>query len=274
VEYTGHVLVESGLSFSEKKKESIVNFKLPENQKELRSFLGLANYFRDHIRNNLIIVHPLHDIVKNYKPKQRLTWSQETKEAFNDIKEAINARSKLFYVDDISPVYLQTDASNYGVGAYLFQVVNDVEHPIMFLSKTFKNEQKRWSAADKECYAIIWAFKELEHLIRDRYFVLRTHTTSTMTSYLEMNLFSPTFPLGCPSHARLADTPPTEMRTRTTHLGALGANHYSALRCGPAVGCEILLWSPTCAGRGDWKQDARMPRSLLDPQRREQLRSL
>ena len=82
-------------------------------------------------------------MVKHYKPKQRLTWSQEKKEAFNDIKEAINACPKLFYLDDISQVYLQTDASDYGVGANLFQVVIDVEHPIVFLSKTFKNEQKR-----------------------------------------------------------------------------------------------------------------------------------
>ena len=71
----------------------------PENQKELRSFLGLANYFRDHIRNHSTIVHPLHDMVKNYKPKQRLTWSKETKEAFNDIKEAINACPKLYYLE-------------------------------------------------------------------------------------------------------------------------------------------------------------------------------
>jgi len=108
-------------------------------------------------------------MVKHYKPKQRLTWSQETKVVLNDIEEAINACPKLYYLDDISPVYLQTDASAYGVGAYLFQVVNDVDHPIMFLSKTFNNEQMRWSAADKECYAVIWAFKELEHLILDRY---------------------------------------------------------------------------------------------------------
>jgi len=113
----GHVLDRSGLSLSEKNKESIVNFKLPENQKELRSFLGLANYFRDHIRNHSIIVHPLRDTVKNYKPKPRRTWLKETKEAFNDIKEAINACPKLYYLDDISPVYLQTDASDYGVGA-------------------------------------------------------------------------------------------------------------------------------------------------------------
>ena len=44
----------------------------------------------------------------------------------------------------------------------------------MFLSQTFKAEQKRWSTADKECYAIVFAFKHLEHLIRDRYFILRT----------------------------------------------------------------------------------------------------
>ena len=68
VEYAGHVLDRSGLSFSKKKKESIVHFKLLENQKELHSFLGLANYFRDHIRNHSIIVHPLHDMVKHYKP--------------------------------------------------------------------------------------------------------------------------------------------------------------------------------------------------------------
>jgi len=153
VEYTGHVLDRSGLSFSEKKKESVVNFKLLENQKVLRNFLGLANYFRHHIRNHSIIAYPLHDIVKNYKPK-------ETKEAFNDIKEVINACPKLLNLDDISSAYLQKNAIDFGVGAYLFQVVNDVEHPIMFLRNTFKNEQRHWSAADKECSAIIWAFKK------------------------------------------------------------------------------------------------------------------
>ena len=174
VEYTGHVLDKIGLSFSSQKKEQIINFTIPTTQKELRSFLGLANYFRDHIRNHSLIVHPLHDMVRNYAPKKKLIWDDATLNAFSTIKDAINACPKLHYLDDISPVYLQTDASDYGVGAYLFQVVDGIEHPIIFLSKTFKSEQKRWSAADKECYAIVWAFKELEHLLRDRYFILRT----------------------------------------------------------------------------------------------------
>ena len=174
IEYTGHVLDNNGLSFSAKKKSQVVDFLQPETQKDLKSFLGLANYFRDHIRNHSTLVQPLHEMIKDYKPRSHLQWTAETLQAFERVRQAINDCPKLHFMDDKSPIYLHTDASDYGVGAYLFQVVNSVEVPIMFLSQTFKAEQKRWSAADKECYAIVFAFKELEHLIRDRYFVLRT----------------------------------------------------------------------------------------------------
>ena len=174
IEYTGHVLDQTGLSFSAKKKSQIVDFIQPETQKDLKSFLGLANYFRDHIRNHSLLVHPLYQMVTHYKPRAKLYWTDDKLIAFNKIKQAINDCPKLYFLDDTSPVYLYTDASDYGIGAYLVQVVQNVEHPIMFLSQTFKAEQKRWSTADKECYAIVFAFKHLEHLIRDRYFILRT----------------------------------------------------------------------------------------------------
>ena len=120
------------------------------------------------------MVRPLQEMVKNYKPRQPVKWTAETLKVFQDVKNAINACPKLYFLDDHSPIYLHTDASDYGVGGYLFQIVNGVEHPIVFLSNTFKQEQKNWSAADKECYAIIWSFKHLEHYIRDRYFILGT----------------------------------------------------------------------------------------------------
>ena len=73
-------------------------------------------------------------------------------------------------------MYLHTDASDYGAGAYLFQIDPDTgkELPIQFLSKTFSDVQKRWSTIEKECYSIFYALRELEHLIRDRKFTLRT----------------------------------------------------------------------------------------------------
>ena len=56
VEYTGHVVDSSGLSFSTEKKAKVVDFVKPRTQKELKSFLGLANYFRNHIQNHSLVV--------------------------------------------------------------------------------------------------------------------------------------------------------------------------------------------------------------------------
>jgi len=90
-------------------------------------------------------MYALHDMLMNYKTK-RLTWSKDTNGTLNDIKEALNTCAILFYLNEISPVFLKKDASDYRVGACLFQIVIYAEHPIMFLIV---------SAADKVCYAII-----------------------------------------------------------------------------------------------------------------------
>ena len=174
IEYTGHLLTEDGLSFSSKKIDKVIKFKQPTTQKELRSFLGLTNYFRQHIQNYSTIVRPLLDIVKVYKPRQIVQWTDTTLHAFELVKAAINACPHLYFLQDDLPIYLHTDASDYGVGAYLYQMKGDTELPIAFLSKTFSAEQKRWSVPDKECYAIIYAFKKFENYIRDGFFVLRT----------------------------------------------------------------------------------------------------
>ena len=174
IEYTGHVLSEEGLNFSAKKIEKVVNLKLPTTQKELRSFLGLTNYFRQHIQNYSAMVQPSLNAVRVYKPRQNIKWDALTRHAFELTKTAINECPQLFFLHDDLPIYLHTDASDYGIGAYLYQKKGNQEHPIAFLSRTFTGEQKRWSVPDKECYAIIYAFKKLEHYIRDRFFILRT----------------------------------------------------------------------------------------------------
>ena len=75
-------------------------------------------------------------------------------------------------------MYLHTDASEYGLGAYLFQIVTvngvQIERPVEFISKAFTPTQLRWSIPEKEAYAIFYAVRKLDHLLRDIYFVLRT----------------------------------------------------------------------------------------------------
>ena len=70
IEYTGHVLDHEGISFSREKIYSAVNFPLPQTQKDLKSFIGLANYFHSHIPKASLLLHPLQEMVREYKPKK------------------------------------------------------------------------------------------------------------------------------------------------------------------------------------------------------------
>ena len=69
---------------------------------------------------------------------------------------------------------MNTDASGYGVGGYLYQLIDGKEYPIAFVSKTLSKQQRRWDAKEREAYGIYYCLTQLEHIIRDVKFTLRT----------------------------------------------------------------------------------------------------
>jgi hypothetical protein len=175
IEYVGHIINERGRTFSEAKKYKATDFPKPLLQKHMKSFLGLANYFQNHIKDHSAITAPLQAMVRSYQKGKTLAWTPETEAAFAEVKRRLGDCQFLYWMDGKFRVYLHTDASDYGVGAYLFQIDDEGnERPIRFLSQSFTDVQKRWSTIEKECYAIFFAFRQLEHLIRDRNFLLRT----------------------------------------------------------------------------------------------------
>jgi hypothetical protein len=93
-------------------------------------------------------------MIPNYKTataNQKLIWSTETEACFSDLLDKVNKCPKLFFMDDGAPVHLHTDASKYGIGGYLFQIVDDgVHQPISFISKTLNSTELRWSTPEKE----------------------------------------------------------------------------------------------------------------------------
>ena len=181
VEYCGHLIDKDGLHFTQPKLETVADFPLPETQHTLRSFLGLANWFRDHIRDHSRLVRPLHKVLEGYDKRKRLIWTPELIEAYEKTKRAISECPKLYFLDETSPIYLHTDASQYGMGAYLFQVRDSTEYPIRFLSKAFDDRMSRWSTIQQEGYAIYYAITQWDYLLRDRKFTLRTdHDNLTM----------------------------------------------------------------------------------------------
>jgi transposase InsO family protein len=196
VEYTGHVLDRTGISFSPEKIRTLLDFPLPQRKHQLKSFLGLANYFRDHIRDHSTITSSLQVHLGNYSKREQhspLHLDTAAHTAFNLLKERIQNCPKLFFVDDHSPIHLYTDASTYGIGGYLVQMVHDPvkktnEQPIAFMSASLQGGPLKWEIPQKEAYAIFAAIKKFEYLLRDRAFTI--HTDHQNITYLNTSFLS------------------------------------------------------------------------------------
>ena len=113
-------------------------------------------------------------MITAYDKNRKFVWTPEAESVWIKIRNQIRACPTLFLIDPDSPIFLHTDASDYGIGAYLFQVIDGVDRPIQFMSKSLSGAELKWSTIEKECYAIVFAFKKMAYLIRDTRFTLRT----------------------------------------------------------------------------------------------------
>ena len=159
---------------SQEKMRNVLNFPKPVLSKQLKSFLGLVTYFHHFVRNASTVVYSLRQLLLDYNKYKKITWTVEALRAFNLIKSEISKCTTMHFLSDTDPIYLHTDASDCGVGAYLFQLVDGEETPIVFVSKSFNKAQLRWAVIQKEAYAIFYSCTYLKSLLRDRMFTLRT----------------------------------------------------------------------------------------------------
>jgi hypothetical protein len=174
IEFVGHEFDFEKMSFSRTKKDQVLNFPRPQTGKQLRQFLGLANYFRDHVSHHSDIARPLQDLLKQYDNKFIKSWPEEANNAFEKLRMAVGHCPSLYFPTTTDPIILQTDASDYGIGAYLYQLVDGEERAIAFISQSLHGPSLNWSVPEKECYAIYFALKKLTYIIRDVHFTIQT----------------------------------------------------------------------------------------------------
>ncbi len=171
----GHVFNKEGYGLSEQRKQDVLSMSVPRSLKELRSFLGMLNFFRDFIPNLSLLLKPLTDMtqVKPSTPKSlRLHWSPEALQAFEDAKQAVVKSLNLRFLQSNGTIYLYTDASTVGIGAILTQVVDSKMYPIMCLSKKFTPAESRWATIEQELFAIVYAMHHLTSLLLGREFTI------------------------------------------------------------------------------------------------------
>ncbi|PIK39238.1 putative thy-1 membrane glycoprotein isoform X1 [Apostichopus japonicus] len=145
--YLGHVVSSKGIATDPEKTAVVEKWEAPRNAKEVRSFLGLAGYYRRFIKGFSKIAGPLYDLVgattkksgKEVTPKQNsFQWLSKQQEAFEKLKKSLTTAPVLSYPDYTKPFIVHTDASAQGLGAVLSQVSDGQEKVIAFASRTLR----------------------------------------------------------------------------------------------------------------------------------------
>ena len=146
VEYLGHVIDSAGLHPRKAKVKAITEAPAPRNVTELRSFLGLINYYGKFLPNLSSTLSPLYKLLQQNMQWQ---WSNSQLTAFNAAKNALQSSTLLVHYDGSKPLTLACDSSPYGVGAVLSHRFEDgSEKPIEFASRTLspaENTTPSWT---------------------------------------------------------------------------------------------------------------------------------
>jgi predicted aspartyl protease len=177
----GHYVTGSGVQVDERKIIDLGTWEPPTTGKQLEKHLGFFNYFRQYIDKYSDIAAPLEKFRKKESLKE--VWSEEQSMAWNQLKQSIYEAKMLYHPDFDSTFHIQTDASNVGISASIFQYPTNENHPmidkhkrryISFAARALSASEKNYSTTKKELLAIIFALKKFHYYVAGRRFKLYT----------------------------------------------------------------------------------------------------
>ena len=171
VTFLGHVVDAEGISTDPEKIATVRDWPVPRSVKELRSFLGLASYYRRFIDSFAQICRPLYRLTETGRC---FRWNEDCDEAFARLKRALTTAPVLALPIPDGQFILDTDASDDGIGAVLSQVVQGEERVVAYFSRTITKAERRYCVTRKELLAVVAAVRRFHYFLFGQKFVVRT----------------------------------------------------------------------------------------------------
>ncbi|XP_031422660.1 uncharacterized protein K02A2.6-like [Clupea harengus] len=172
VEYLGHVIDAQGLHKAPSKVRAITGAPAPQNVSQLRSYLGLLNYYGKFIPNLASMLKPLHQLLCQDKVWK---WTAQCDQVFAQTKEALVKSEALIHFDPSLPLQLACDASPYGIGAVVSHILaNGEERPIAFASRSLNKAESNYAQIEREALGIVFGIRKFHQYLFGRKFTLLT----------------------------------------------------------------------------------------------------
>jgi len=163
VEFLGYIVATDGVTIRTRKVDSIRKWKAPRSVKEVQTFLGFANFYRRFIENFSKICKPITETLKG--DKQKFSWGREQNIAFEKVKQRFTTAPILAHFYPERETVIETDPSDFPLGAILSQFQDKRLHPVAFHSRKLNSAERNYEIHDKELLAILEAFMEWKHYL-------------------------------------------------------------------------------------------------------------
>ena len=170
VDYLGHPISAEGLKPSKEKIRAISQTPAPTNLAQLRSFLGMVNYYGKFLEGLSSTLAPLYALLQK---NQKWKWGQEQKDAFAKVTQELVSPKLLIHYEPQRKLLLSCDASSYGIGAVISHVMDDgSEKPIAYTSRSLSAAERNYAQIDKEGLPIVYGVKNFHHYLYGRKFTI------------------------------------------------------------------------------------------------------
>ncbi|XP_061093063.1 uncharacterized protein LOC133125281 [Conger conger] len=171
VRFLGHKLGSGGIGTAHEKVQAVEDWPTPSSGSEVKSFTGLASYYRRFVRDFSTIAAPLFRL---QRPREKFIWTDECQRAFTSLKKALLEAPVLTPPDPTLPFILDTDASNVGVGAVLSQVTSEGEKVVAYYSGSLNKHERRYCVTRRELLAVVMAVEHFKYYLGGLHFTVRS----------------------------------------------------------------------------------------------------
>lgn len=162
---------EDGLLPCQNKVATIRKAKVPTNTTELKSYLGLINYYNKFIPNLSARLYYLYNLLKN---GVKFNWDTNCQKAFDESRNCLLETQFLEFYDPKKPIAVVSDASGYGLGGVIAHIVDGVEKPICFTSFSLNQAQRKYPILHLEALALVCTIKKFHKYLYGQSFMVYT----------------------------------------------------------------------------------------------------
>ena len=173
LDFIGRRITRQGIKPILNAATALINSPVPNDKKELKSFLGMIGFYRSFFPNFSTIASPLYKIVNQ---DSVFNWDETADKSFKMLITSLKNSQILAFFDTSlnTTTILTTDASSVGLGAYLVQIQNGKEVPIYFISRKLSACETKYSIPELETLAVIWSVERFHQFLYGRKFQIRT----------------------------------------------------------------------------------------------------